>query len=89
MTVGVLWEFAEFSADRYLLKDMQKDKIVDSFQSVKINPDGVNVPIEVEDIEKTEIYADNGNTVIIIDGGYLDIGINDTMKDLILIYQSH
>ena len=84
MTVGVLWEFAEFTADRYFLKDMQKDKIVEKFQSVKINPDGENVPIEVENIEKTEIYADNGNTVIIIDNGYLDIGINDTMKDLIV-----
>lgn len=84
MTVGVLWEFAEYSADRYLLKDMQKDKIVERFQSIKINPDGENVPIEVANIEKTEIYADNGETIIIIDGGYLDIGINDTMKDLIV-----
>ncbi len=84
MTVGIMWEFAEYSADHYLKKDMQKDKIVTEFQSVKINPNGENIPIELEDITRTEIYADDGDTLIVIDGGYLDIGINDTMKDLIV-----
>jgi len=84
MTVGVLWEFAEFSADRYLGKDMQKDRVVDHFQSIKINQDGVNEPVYVNDIDQTTIYAENGNTVIVIDGGYLDLGLQDTMKDLIV-----
>lgn len=84
MTVGVLWEFGEYAVDRYLAKDMQKDRIVDHFQSVKINPDGINEPISVKDITKTEIYSNNGDTIVIIDGGYLDIGLNDTMKDLIV-----
>ena len=86
MTIGVLWEMGEFAADRYLEKDMQKDKIVQKFQSVKINPEGVNIPIIVNNIERTEIYTNNGteNNKIVIDGGYLDIGINDTMKDLIV-----
>lgn len=84
MTVGVLWEFAEFAADRYLGKDMQKDRIVEHFQSIKINPDGVNAPVYVNDIDQTTIYAENGNTVIVIDGGYLDLGLQDTMKDLIV-----
>ena len=86
MTIGVLWEMGEFAADRYLEKDMQKDKIVQKFQSVKINPEGVNIPIVVNNIERTEIYTNNGteNNKIVIDGGYLDIGVNDTMKDLIV-----
>lgn len=84
MTVGVMWEFVEFSVDHYLQKDMQKDRIVDHFQSVKINPEEENVPIIVENIDRTEIYADHGETIIEIEGGYLDIGINDTMKDLIV-----
>lgn len=84
MTVGIMWEFAEYSADHYLGKDMQKDKIVTEFQSVKINPDGNNIPIELDNITRTEIYSDDGDTLIVIDGGYLDIGINDTMKDLIV-----
>ena len=86
MTVGVLWEFGEFAADRYLGKDMQKDRIVESFQSVKINPDGINVPISVKDIEKTVIYTREDN-VLVIDGGYLDLGINDTMKDLFVNFK--
>jgi len=83
MTVGVLWEFGEYTVDHYLLKDMQKDKIVENFQSIKVNPEGVNIPVIINDIERTEIYYNNGN-VIKIDGGYLDIGLNDTMKDLIV-----
>ena len=84
MTIGVLWEFGEYAADRYLGKDMQKDQIIESFQSVKINPDGENIPISVKNITKTEIYADNGETIIVIEDGYLDIGLNDTIKDLVV-----
>ena len=84
MTVGVLWEFAELGADKYLGKDMQKDKIIEKFQSVKINPEGVNIPVKIENIDRTEIYSNNGEEITIIDGGYLDIGLNDTMKDLLV-----
>ena len=84
MTVGVMWEFVEYSVDHYLEKDMQKDKIVDKIQSVKINPEGLNIPVVLEDITRTEIYSNNGEKVTTIDGGFLDIGINDTMKDLIV-----
>ena len=30
------------------------------------------------------IYDDNNNVLARVDGGYLDIGINDTMKDLLV-----
>lgn len=82
MTVGVLWEFCEFGIDKYLYKDMQKDKVITSFQSVKLKPNNDNPPIKVKDIIRTEIYSDKGENLIIIDGGYLDIGLIDTMKDL-------
>lgn len=84
MTVGIIWEFVEFGADQYLGKDMQKDRIVEEFNSVKINPSKENVPIKVDNIKKTEIYVNDGKTIIVIDGGYLDIGLYDTMKDLIV-----
>ena len=32
-----MWEFGEFAVDRYLVKDMQKDRIVNRISSVKIN----------------------------------------------------
>lgn len=82
MSIGVLWEFGEYMADRYLGQDMQKDAIVQSFQSVKINPKGENVPVRVNNIEKIVIYNNDGTSEILINGGYLDLGLYDTMKDL-------
>ncbi len=49
--------------------------------SVELNPDRENISIKVNDIEKTKIYSKDG-TITIIENGYLDIGIIDTMKDL-------
>lgn len=82
MTIGVLWEFLEYSIDKVMLSDMQKDKLVTKISSVWLNPDGKNKAIVIDDINKTIIYTGDGETVI--DGGYLDLGLNDTMKDLIV-----
>ncbi|MCI9063274.1 MAG: hypothetical protein HFJ17_01540, partial [Clostridia bacterium] len=76
----VLWEFFEFGADRYLKLDMQKDQIVSRISSVELDPNHSNKAIVIENIKQTQIYTDDG--VTIIDGGYLDIGLNDTIKDL-------
>lgn len=86
MTIGVLWEFFEFGADQLLKFDMQKDEIVRSISTVNLEPEGKNIPVKVNNIEKTIIYStENGETKeTVIDGGYLDIGIIDTMKDLIV-----
>lgn len=81
MTIGILWEFFEYTADIYFATDMQKDRIVDRISSTKINPSGKNEPIIIKDITKVKIYSDSQNTQI-IEGGYLDIGLFDTMKDL-------
>ncbi len=82
ITVGVLWEFIEFSIDHVLMQDMQKDRIVSTISSVKINPEGLNEPIIIKDINKTEIYSNSNKKITTIQKGYLDIGIIDTMKDL-------
>lgn len=81
MTIGILWEFYEFTADSVFRTDMQKDRIIQSISSVELNTNRENVPIKVNEIEKTEIYSKDGS-VTIIENGYLDIGIIDTMKDL-------
>lgn len=81
MTIGILWEFYEFTADNIFRTDMQKDRIVQSISSVELNKNGKNIPIKINDIEKTEIYSKDG-TITTIENGYLDIGIIDTMKDL-------
>ena len=86
MTVGVLWEFIEYGMDKTFNTDMQKDRVLSTISSVELNEEGKNKEEVVKDIEKTIIYGNlNGKeTVITINGGYLDIGINDTMKDLIV-----
>lgn len=78
MTVGVLWEFFEFSMDQFFGLDMQKDWIVTAINSVKLNPIGANVPIHV-DVQSVVINGEQWNL-----GGYLDIGLIDIMKDLIV-----
>ncbi len=78
MTVGVLWEFFEFGADQVMGTDMQKDFIVQNIHSVSLNPDGLNNVVDVS-IESLEV---NGQDWMEFPGGYLDIGLVDTMKDL-------
>lgn len=86
MTIGVLWEFFEFAMDQLANMDMQKDFIVPVVNSVAINPSGLNEVISLPNIDQTVIYySQNGEQLTyVIDGGYLDIGIKDTMKDLIV-----
>ena len=83
MTIGVAWEFFEFAADRYLNLDMQKDRVVQKISSVELNEENKNDPVVIDNITKTEIYSDN-NQITTIENGYLDLGIIDTMKDLIV-----
>ena len=77
MTVGVLWEFFEFGMDRLFEMDMQKDTVVNSITSVMLDPTNSNKVVAVKDIQDVVI---NGQPLGL--GGYLDIGIIDTMKDL-------
>ena len=81
MTIGVLWEFFEFFNDVLFCVDMQKDFIVPYFGSVKLDPTNSQIPIRVSNIARTIIETNDGASYI-INGGYLDIGIVDTMKDL-------
>lgn len=83
MTVGVVWEFIEFTADQMFFLDMQKDFVISSFSSVTLDESNTQIPVRVFDITRTIIETKNGDPVI-IEGGYLDIGIIDTMKDLLV-----
>ena len=86
MTVGVLWEFIEYGMDKTFNTDMQKDRLVSSISSTFLNEEGKNKVVVIKDIKKTVIEGKvNGEeSLITIDNGFLDIGINDTMKDLIV-----
>ena len=82
MTVGVMWEFFEFSGDKLFDKDMQKDRLVTTVSSVMLNPSGENKEVVVKNIDHTILYDKDGNELKVIEGGYIDVGITDTMKDL-------
>lgn len=82
MTIGILWEFFEYGGDKLMKFDMQKDTLITNVSSVYLNPDNENKPVVVDNIGKTEIFDKDGKLLYVIDGGYLDIGLNDTMKDL-------
>lgn len=86
MTIGVLWEFIEYGMDKTFNTDMQKDRVISTVSSTLLNESGENKEKVIKDIEKTMIYGsvEGEKSVISIDGSYLDIGINDTMKDLIV-----
>ena len=77
MTVGVLWEFFEFGMDRLFHMDMQKDTVVHSITSVMLDPTNSNIPVTIDGITSVQV---NGQELGF--GGYLDIGLYDTMKDL-------
>ena len=81
MTIGVLWEFFECTMDQFFLLDMQKDTVVNVISSVNLDPTGGNTPVIIKGI--TDVIVVCGDEQIPLGlGGYLDIGILDTMKDL-------
>ena len=83
MTIGVIWEFFEFTMDQLFLLDMQKDFIVTQIGSVTLDPQQAQNVIRIKDIVQTVITTASGETTTIT-GGYLDIGIIDSMKDLLV-----
>ena len=83
MTIGVLWEFFECAMDQLFLLDMQKDTVLSSISSVMLDPTGGNTPVTIKGITDVIVVA-NGEQIPLGVGGYLDVGILDTMKDLVV-----
>jgi len=79
MTIGVLWEFFEFGMDMIGHFDMQKDTIINSITSVQLDPTRSNNRVSLTGIEDVIINGENLGL-----GGYLDIGLLDTMYDMIV-----
>lgn len=78
MTIGIFWEFFEYFADAFLNLDMQKDTIIQAVNSTFFNPAGTSHPAKVA-IESIVVNGKAWNF-----GGYIDIGLIDTMADLIV-----
>jgi len=77
MTIGVMWEFFEYGMDTFFNLDMQKDTIIHTIKSVTFDPTMQNIVYSITDIDSVVI---NGKDLGL--GGYLDIGLIDTMKDM-------
>lgn len=83
MTIGVAWEFFEYGMDTIFRLDMQKDKYVERINTVTTDPKQDNNVVRYNDIEYTIVYDENDNEIVKLDK-YLDTGLHDTMKDLIV-----
>jgi len=74
MMIASLWEITEFSIDRLFDKDMQKDTVITEVNSMLLSNDGKSVVKKKIDSMIIGDYTING---------YLDIGLYDTMEDMI------
>ena len=74
--VGVIWEFFEFFCDNSFKTDMQKDSFITSIYSVALNSGGENHTAKIFGIDSFSVKGR------VYSGGYLDIGLIDTMKDM-------
>ena len=70
MTIGVLWEFFEFGMDMIFKTDMQKDFVINTISSVKLDPTNSNKAVIIKNITDVAV---NGESLGL--GGYLDIGL--------------
>lgn len=86
MFLSVLWEIYEFSGDSILHSmDMQQDTVVHHFHSFFLHDPYDNLhTVEIDGITKTIIEYGDGQTLVI--DGYLDLGLLDTMFDLIFCF---
>ncbi len=73
---SVCWEFFEFAVDTLFHMDMQKSKWITTASTLLLNPAGTNQTVTVE----AESVLVNGAAW----PGLLDIGLRDTMGDLLL-----
>ena len=76
MMVSVLWEMVEFAVDNIFHLDMQFDMYVNEINT-HLMSDSFRVVTHINNITETVV----GDTVF---QGYLDIGLFDTMYDLIM-----
>jgi len=77
MTIGVCWEFFEYFMDTFFHMNMLKDTVITNIYSIPV--DNMGNLKAITDIQTTVV---NGELLNI--NGYLDIGLIDTMNDLIV-----
>lgn len=78
VAIAVFWEFAEFAADRFLGMDMQNDTLITGITSYLLG-EGMGIAGRIENIQSVTV-----NGVALPVNGYIDIGLMDTMMDMLL-----
>ena len=81
MTIGILWEFFEWGMDSWFGFDMQKDTVISRFVSSRLS--GLEV-LEIYHLDDVILICDDGTQVRLMIGGYLDLGLHDTMMDMLV-----
>lgn len=84
MTIGVLWEFFEWAMDCLFGFDMQKDTVIHAINSVALDPNNSNKVVSLQEIRDVQVIFSDGSAKSLGIHGYLDIGLMDTMKDLLV-----
>ena len=84
MTVGVLWEFFEYFMDTQFFLDMQKDTVIQNISTVMLDDSATNKTVFLHDIADTVLIFEDGSQRALGVGGYLDVGLTDTMDDLLV-----
>ena len=78
MTLSVVWEFTEYAVDVFAGTDMQTDTVVHEINSYTLGED----PRTLEKTGEIEDASVGGKDLGV--GGYLDIGLHDTMIDMLV-----
>lgn len=84
MTIGVCWEFFEYGMDTFFHRDMQKDTVLSEVRSVTLDETRKNKVVQISDISDVIVVHSDGTEESLGVGGYLDVGLHDTMKDLLV-----
>lgn len=82
--VEVIWEVFEYMVDTFTgFTDMQADYYINYFASKKAGGETNPVPIIVGGIKDVVITFEDGREALVLHG-YIDIGLADTMHDIIV-----
>lgn len=78
MAISVLWEFVEYGADLFLGMDMQDDTVITGLTSYLLGTEKGTTG-SIGEIQSVVV---NGTPLPV--NGYIDIGLHDTMLDMLL-----
>ena len=83
MAVGITWEIIEYSSDTLFKSDMQTDEYINSIKSLELDKKDYDKVIIIDEISYAILYNKSNEEIAKLNN-YLDIGLHDTMQDLIV-----